>query len=303
MRLKFDARARAILRRLPVVNVYSAAELALLAVLAVQCARLAWVVLTPVAPLGAWVPAGPTVPADAAGVLAGFDPFYRVSGAAQAQGPSAVTSLQLTLFGTRMDSAQARGAAIIAGPDGVQKSVAVGEEVVPGVTLKAVAFDHVTLDRGGRSEDLFLDQSGSSGIVTAPSSDPAKFPPAPGVPPAPPSPQGGSGRGTPTETPSGGPLAPGAASVSPQQLRSEINAIPRIEGGKVTGVTVRGQGGTAFRAAGLRDGDIITTVAGRPISGPSDLDMLTRARASGGTLSLTVERGGQPLPLTIPVAR
>ncbi|MEH3105206.1 MAG: PDZ domain-containing protein [Sphingomonas phyllosphaerae] len=297
MRLKFDARARAILRRLPVVNIYSAAELALLAVLAVQCARLAWVLLTPVAPLGAWVPAGPTVPADAAGVLAGFDPFYRVSGAAQAQGPSAVTSLQLTLYGTRMDNAQARGAAIIAGPDGVQKSIAVGEEVAPGVTLKAVAFDHVTLDRGGRSEDLFLDQSGSSGIVTAPSGDAAQNPPPPGPPP------GAPGQAAPLETPSGGPVAPGAATVSPQQLRQEINAIPRIESGKVTGVTVRGQGGTAFRAAGLRDGDVITTVAGRPISGPSDLEMLTRARASGGTLSLTVERGGQPLPLTIPVTR
>ena len=32
MRLKFDARARAILRRLPVVSIYSAAELLLLAV-------------------------------------------------------------------------------------------------------------------------------------------------------------------------------------------------------------------------------------------------------------------------------
>jgi len=297
MRLKFDARARAILRRLPVVNVYSAAELALLAVLAVQCARLAWVLLTPVAPLGAWVPAGPTIPADAAGVLAGFDPFYRVSGAAQAQGPSAVTSLQLTLYGTRMDNAQARGAAIIAGPDGVQKSIAVGEEVAPGVTLKAVAFDHVTLDRGGRSEDLFLDQSGSSGIVTAPAGEAAQNPPPAARPPAAPGPV------APLDTPGGGPIAPGAANVSPQQLRTEINAIPRIEGGKVTGVTVRGQGGTAFRAAGLRDGDVITTVAGRPISGPSDLDMLTRARASGGTLSLTVERGGQPLPLTIPVIR
>ena len=296
MRLKFDARARAILRRLPVVNVYSAAELALLAALAVQCARLAWVLLTPVAPLGAWTPAAPTVPADPAGVLAAFDPFYRVSGAAQAQGPTAVTSLQLTLYGTRMDSAQARGAAIIAGPDGVQKSVAVGEEVVPGVTLKAVAFDHVTLDRGGSSEDLFLDQSGGGGTVAAPAGDPAQNPP-----PAPP--PGAGGASAPLEIPGGGTIPASTPAISPQQLRSEINAIPRIDGGKVTGVTVRGQGGAAFRAAGLRDGDIITTVAGRPITGPSDLDMLTRARASGGTLSLTVERGGQPLPLTIPVAR
>lgn len=291
MRLKFDARARAILRRLPVVNVYSAAELALLAALAVQCARLAWVVLTPVAPLGAWVPAGPTVPADAAGVLAGFDPFYRVSGAAQTQGPSAVTSLQLTLYGTRMDSAQARGAAIIAGPDGVQKSVAVGEEVVPGVTLKSVAFDHVTLDRGGRSEDLFLDQSGATAPGGVSPIDPAQSPPSPTPP----------GTAAP-DTLAGGPLAPNSATVSPQQLRADIQAIPRIEGGKINGVTVRGQG-AAFRAAGLRDGDVITTVAGREITGVADLDLFTRARASGGTLSLTVERGGQPLPLTIPVAR
>ncbi len=299
MRLKFDARARAILRRLPVVNIYSAAELALIAALAVQCARLAWVVLTPVSPLGAWMPAGPTVPADAAGVLAGFDPFYRVSGA-QAQGPAVVTSLQMTLYGTRMDDAQARGAAIIAGQDGVQKSVAVGEEVAPGVVLKSVAFDHVTLERGGRSEDLFLDQSGSgTGSVAGPEGASAASPAAPSLTAPSISPPGTA----PPETMAGGPLAANSPKVSPQQLRSEISAIPRIESGKMNGVTVRGQGGTAFRAAGLRDGDVITSVAGREISSPADLEMLTRARASGGTLSLTVERGGQPLPLTIPVAR
>lgn len=296
MRLKFDARARAILRRLPVVNIYSAAELALIALLAVQCARLAWVALTPVSPLGAWVPASPTVPADAAGVLIGFDPFYRVSGAAQAQGPATVTSLQLTLFGTRMDNTQARGAAIIAGPDGVQKSVAVGEEVVPGVVLKSVAFDHVTLDRGGRSEDLFLDQSGAAGTAAADASSAGiSAPPAPLMP--------GTAPPPPPAPPSTIAPASGGGTVSPQQLRSEISAIPRIESGKINGVTVRGRGGAAFRAAGLRDGDVITSVAGRDISGPADLDMLTRARAAGGTLSLTVERGGQPLPLTIPVAR
>ncbi|KTT73621.1 type II secretion system protein N [Sphingomonas endophytica] len=296
MRLKFDARARAILRRLPVVNIYSAAELVLIAGLAVQCARLAWVVLTPISPLGAWVPAGPTVPADAAGVLAGFDPFYRVSGQVQAQGPAVVTSLQLTLFGTRMDSAQARGAAIIAGPDGVQKSVAVGEEVAPGVILRSVAFDHVTLERGGQTEDLYLNQSGApTGGAPAPDADAAVNPPPPSPPP---------GAGPPQVSPGGAPpAAGGGGTVSPEQLRSEISAIPRIEGGKISGLTVRGQGGNAFRAAGLRDGDVITSVAGRTIASASDLDQLTRGRAAGGSLSLTVERGGQPLPLTIPVTR
>lgn len=292
MRLKFDARARAILRRLPVVNIYSAAELLLLAGLAVQCARLTWVIVTPVTPLGAWVPAGPTIPSDPAGVLGGFDPFYRVSGAVQAQGPATVTSLRLTLFGTRMDSAQARGGAIIAGPDGVQNSYAIGDEVAPGVVLTAVAFDHVTLTRGGRTEDLFLDQSGGATVAA---------PPRGGPPPAP-----GAGQAPPPVSTSGfpaAPPAPGSAAISPEQLRSDISAIPRIEGGRISGLTVRGQGGAAFRAAGLRDGDVITTLGGRAISGPSDLERLARDRAAGDTLSLTVERGGQPLPLSIPVAR
>lgn len=271
MRLKFDARARAILRRLPVVSIYSAAELLLLAGLAVQCARLLWVVVTPVAPLGAWMPAAPTIPADPAGVLAGFDPFYRVSGA---QAPAAAASLQLTLFGTRMDAAGGRGSAIVAGPDGIQKSVSVGEEVAPGVTLKAVAFDHVTLDRGGATQELFLDPASSTGAA-----------PVAGAPAA-------------------GPAAPAAAGLTlpAERLRADIGAIPRIEGGRVTGLTVRGQGGGSFAAAGLRDGDVVTQVGGKPVAGAADLERLVRDSASGGTLSLTVERDGQALPLSIPVS-
>lgn len=276
MRLKFDARARAILRRLPVVNVYSVLELALLLGLAVQGARLMWTIVTPVAPLGAWVPTGPAIPADPAGVLAGFDPFFRVSGAATAQGPATVTSLQLVLFGTRIDAASGRGSAIIAGPDGVQKAVSVGEEVAPGVVLKSVAFDHVTLERGGAAEDLFLDQSRGTGAAIAPPASPGAAPvPAPAV---------GDG---------------GAVSIA--QLRADVSAIPRIEGGRISGLTLRGQGGAAFRAAGLRDGDVVTAIGDRAVSGPADLDRLQRA-ADGGTLALTIERGGQSLPLTIAVA-
>lgn len=279
MRLKFDARARAILRRLPVVNVYSAVELALLAALAVQCARLLWTVVTPVAPLGTWVPTGPAIPADPAGVIAGFDPFYRVSGAGQAQGAANVTSLQLTLFGTRIDAAQGGGSAIVAGPDGMQRSISVGEEVAPGVVLKSVAFDHVTLSRGGATEDLFLDQSGGTGTPAAP-------PPEAGAPLTGSAPAVGAGGAVPVE-----------------QLRTDISAIPRIDGGRISGLTVRGQGGSAFAAAGLRDGDVVTAIGGRAIAGPADLDRLAREGAAAGTLVLTIERGGQSLPLTIPVTK
>ena len=267
MRLKLDARARRILRRMPVVNVYSLAELALMGVLAAQCARFVWVMATPVTPLGDWRPAAPVV-ADA-DILRGFDPFFRLGGAAQ---PATVTALQLTLFGTRIDEAMGGGSAIIAGPDGVQQSVAVGAEIQPGVRLKSVAFDHVTIDRGGAAEDLFLDQSG------------AVTPVAPGA------------------TPSGAaPVA--AAGIQVGQLRNEIGFIPRIDGGRISGLTVRPQGtGNAFRAAGLKEGDVVTSIGGRPVSGPGDLDRIAKDFAGGGNVPITVERGQDTLPLAITIA-
>src|SRR5882757_4918295 len=112
MRLVLDARARALLRRLPRTNVYSVLELLLLVGLAVQCARLVWTIVTPVGPLGDWRPAQAGFPGSPAAVLQGFDPFFRLSG--DDGKPAVVTSLQLTLFGTRIDEAMGGGSAIIA---------------------------------------------------------------------------------------------------------------------------------------------------------------------------------------------
>lgn len=268
MRLRLDARARRWLQRLPVVNLYSAAELALMAVLAGQAARLVWTIATPVGPLGDWRPASVVLPASPIDTLTGFDPFFRLSG--PATGPATVTSLQLTLFGTRIDDATGGGSAIVAGSDGIQRSVSVGEEVAPGVKLAAVAFDHITLDRGGAREDLFLDQSSGPPPVGAP-----------GL--------------------AGAPLS--ATGVSVPQLRQDIGFIPRIDGGRFSGLVVRSQGsGAAFRQIGLRDGDVITAVAGRPVTGADDLDRLGRDYPRGGAVPLTVERGGQPVPLSITIA-
>lgn len=279
MRLSIDARARGLLRRLPLNIVYSALELALMALLAVQAARLIWAIVTPVGPLGDWrlPPAG--VGAAAPELLARFDPFFRLGGGATPAAPVAVTALQLNLFGTRLNEASGRGSAIIAGADGVQASFAVGEEVAPGVTLKAVYFDHVTLARGGRDEQLFLDQStgtaASAGDATA-ASDSAATP-------------GPAAAATP-------------AGVTLTRLRAEIGFIPRIDNGQVTGLVVRPQGsGQLFRQVGLKDGDIVTQIGGRPVTGPGDIDKLAGQYAKGGNVPLSVERGAEVLPIVIAV--
>ena len=162
MRLAFDSRR--LIGRARGVNGWTLLELGLLALIALQCARLIWTALTPVGPLGDWRAAG----ADRAGsadILASFDPFFRLSGAA---GPVTVTSLNLKLFGIRQDQASGRGSAIIAGPDGQQRSIAVGEEIEPGVVLKSVDFDSVTITRAGADEQLFMDQSETPATVTPP---------------------------------------------------------------------------------------------------------------------------------------
>ena len=89
------------------------------------------------------------MPAEARGALfSSFDPFFRVT-APQAEGSEVITSLTLTLYGIRSNEASGGGSAIIGDADGVQQSLIVGQEIMPGVTLHAVAFDHVVISNNG----------------------------------------------------------------------------------------------------------------------------------------------------------
>lgn len=178
MRLAFDGRR--LIGRARSVNGWSLLELGLLALIAVQCARLIWTAATPAGPLGEWSASAAGRPESASSVLGSFDPFFRLSGA---DGPVTVTSLNLKLFGIRQDQASGRGSAIIAGSDGQQRSIAVGEEIEPGVILKSVDFDSVTISRGGADEQLFMDQSETAATVTPPAASAPAAPTASPVQP------------------------------------------------------------------------------------------------------------------------
>ena len=90
MRLDGDRRTGRLLGRLPRLTAYSWAELILLVLIAVQCARLFWILVAPVGPVGDWrATSAAAAPADAS-VLASFDPFFRLDGTS---GPTVVTSL------------------------------------------------------------------------------------------------------------------------------------------------------------------------------------------------------------------
>lgn len=257
--------------RLPRGDLLIWVELALLALVAVQVARIVWTVLTPVGPFGDWRPRQAAVPSAEVrrALFAGFDPFFRTT-VPDGDGEQVVTALDLKLFGTRINEGAGSGSAIIATPDGLQASFAPGDEVLPGVVLTSVAFDHVVLDRGGSAETLYLDQS-TAAPVAAPDGDARVSAPSSG----------------------GGDLTPG-------DVRRDIGFSPRTEGGRVTGVAVSPSGtGDAFQSAGFQPGDIIVQVNGRPIASTGDLQALMGQLTPGSRLSLHVERGGKVVPVAI----
>jgi general secretion pathway protein C len=275
MRLELDPRARRLLRRVPRTTVYTALELALLSLLALQCARLAWTIATPVGPVGEWKALGAERPVPGAAIFESFDPFFRLSGQS---GPVVVTSLNLKLYGVRQDQASGRGSAIISTPDGQQRSFGVGEEIVPGVTLKAVEFDSATIERGGVAEQLFMDQSPEAEVI-GPAGPPQLQTPPP-MAPAMPQPMG----------------APPAA--APRNLAADVRFQPRLNGSQVTGVAVQPQGsGDGFRSLGLAPGDVITAVNGRRIGSPDQARSIAEQIAQAGPVTIQVERAGRVVTL------
>jgi general secretion pathway protein C len=149
----------------------------LLALVAVQTARLAWAAVAPIGPLGAAPAPAPEIrsPSADVAVLGRFDPFYRVPVSMGTSAPAAETA-SFRLFAVRSSGGSA--SAIIAGADGRQSSVLVGAEVAPGVILASVAGDHVVLSTNGRRSDLFFPTVGSAAPPAA-----AYTPPPPPAPP------------------------------------------------------------------------------------------------------------------------
>ncbi len=257
--------------------------IALCCVCAICASNLLWVVFGPVGAVGAWRPTLP-VPLSAdsrAAIYNGKNPFS--PRAASADATQTVTSLALTLFGTRQNQASGSGSAIIAGADGVQKSISVGNEVAPGVILSQVLFDHVLLDRNGVTETLYMDQSKPAQKVGAGIADSnSANAPAPT-----------------TSANTAGTNAAGEVAFDGATLGNAIGVAPRTENGRVTGLIVAAKGdGATLRAIGLAPGDIITTINGRPAGSASDFAGIARA---GTRVSLEVERGAQKLPIGISI--
>ncbi len=250
------------LRRLSLRRVV---EAALVLLLLAQAGRLVWLFAAP-APQA--VQARPLPEVDLS-ILSRFDAFFRNGGGGAEAAPS--DGGGLTLFGVRADGAGG-GSAIIGLSDGRQVSVGAGEELEAGLTLTAVAPDHVMLSRGGAPFRLDFPDMASG--VAAVAAQPAVTAPEPAS-------------------------AEGVV-VDPQRLLAQAGLRPRIQGLGVNGLIVSASGdGGELRNAGLRSGDVIVSVNGVALNSPQALAALRGQLADAPSAQIQFERDGQVRSTTV----
>lgn len=154
--------------------------------------------------------------------------------------------------------------AVIGMADGTQRFVAIGRDVVPGVTLRRVEVHHAVLATGSGEVRLGFDG------VAQPQAAPAAA------------------------------AAPADAAQREEGLRYRVGLAPRVAGGRVNGYTVRpGASLPALERAGIRPGDVILRVNGSQFD-EERLSELAWQIANSDHVEFEVERGGRPMRMALP---
>lgn len=264
-------------------------ELALVAVLALQAARIVMIFVgqpdqtqtRPVAP----------VAADA-GIFARFDAFFRTGGQGALAEATGADAGQMRLYGVRAGGPDG-GSAIIGLSDGKQVSVAVGETVEPDLVLRAVAADHVVLARGGSLSRLIFTE--------APVGLPPPPPPPPGEQVVAPTP---TAQPAPVNVPPPVKSRPPIPGLEPAKVIAEAGLRPRLRGARIDGFTIGGRGDTGLlRSAGLQAGDVVLAVNGTPLNGLQALTELRGKLSDADSAEIRFERNGQVQTTTIRALR
>ncbi|WP_407459928.1 type II secretion system protein N [Xanthomonas campestris pv. raphani] len=247
--------------------VRTAAVCVLLVLLAVQGVRLVWLLVTPLGPLGTAQGATTAAPLPALQ----RDVFFRA--------PADSGDLGLVLHGVRVGGADS--AAYLSTGDGRQGAYRIGDAVAPGLTLQAIAADHVMVRAGSALRRLpLIEHAAASAAIPAPA-------PASGAPAAAAAVASNVGART---------AAAGTTAVDPQQLLRTTGLRANADGG---GFTVMPRGDDALlRQAGLAPGDVLTQLNGRTLDAEHLRELQDELR-DGQTATLTYRRDGQTHTMTL----
>ena len=273
-----------VIARLSLDSVVKLATFLLVAITSVLLARLTWTLIEPtsVLPPAASVPLAELQADSATGARGGFRELAALSVFGTPARENRVvnapeTSLSWTLKGVFTNPDPSRSAAILAPQGQPEKLYRVGASLPGSVTLQEVFADRVILDRGGRLETLRLkrhDAPASAGRRSAPA-----LPAAAQAEPR---------------------VDRDAWVNDPQRFLNVISANPVMEGGILYGLEVSpARNAREFEAAGLVSGDVITEVNGRPVAEISDYRDLLAELADASSVSVSLERNGEPMNITI----
>jgi len=234
-------------------------------------------------------PVGGGAGGGVAAILA-LNPFG--GGSAGAEGLPAST-LGLVLKGVIYSTAPEESSALIAAGSGLAQTYGVGQSPLGNAVIESIEMDRVVLNVGGRREALAFPQSAGAAtlISPAPAQPPAVAAPTPGTAAAPASAS-----------------AAGAATGQTADRSGGSSGGPALAAAATPGLSATGDGyrigpeaPAQLLRAGLRPGDLIRTVNGRPV-GDLTSDSQLFARASGvGSARVELVRDGRPLTLTFPL--
>ena len=261
-------------------------ELALVLILGVLVARLAWTFISPQASvaalddrlLPAMIQRGTTTFAADRTVLIEANPFTSATSAAIPDAPE--TSLNLKLVGVLMSTGEFGGSAQITTPDNRTSRFVTGDEILPNVALERILSDRVIITRNGETETLLLagrsaglSVIGDGSQVTVSVDD---------VVPV-------QTQATPSEY----------TLRDPDVLFGLLTASPKQDNGRLIGYSLYPRGDVdAFTAAGFVAGDILIEVNGTMVS---ELDLMELRSEVGASqiAMLTVLRGAAPVTLRL----
>lgn len=204
-----------------------------------------------------------------------FDPFHRDSApideVIEIGTDAPETTLNLKLVGRR---AGRDGSAILETPDRSQNVFRIGDEIMNGVTLKAVHPGYIVLSQGGRIERLTFERDSDSGLLAE--------------------------RPQPKEqAPTEIKTIPKSMTIS--RFMAGVNLAPVINAGQMRGYRLTPKNGSVdLRSLGLRSGDVVTSISGMDLTSPNLNPADLAAKLSGRSqLRLNVLRGTETVFINI----
>ncbi len=221
--------------------------------------------------------------------------------------PIATEELRVKLLGTSLMTVD-KPFAIVEDPSGKQDVYRVGEDIPGAGRLVAVEINRAIIDRGGRRVAIEIPDT----VKAALEATPANARPAPmrPWPPARPMPSREEilQRDKEIEEQEIKSLGPNHYSVSRAfvsesflnlgELAEEIRATPNVVAGKINGFALSEiESDSVFERIGLKDGDILMRVDGRPLNDPANALAMIPLLRERNSVQVEVMRGGKPVSL------